>query len=84
MKRTFLVLHALAGALVITCGAAADDKAGPRDSVSIERTHSPAARFAALELDPADLLAAHESGETPSCIVHRAGPRDSVIVKRRC
>ena len=85
MNRTHILLHALAAGLVLTSAAAAGaaDKAGPRETVSIERTQTPAVRYAALEIDSAD-LAAHASKASTDCIARRAGPRDTVRVNPSC
>lgn len=83
MQRT-LIVHALAACLIAAASAAAKDvKAGPRDTVTIERTHQAAARYAALAIGPADLAAA-DSDPNRACTVHRAGPRDSVRIPRGC
>ena len=85
MNRTPILLHALAAGLVLTSAAAAGaaDKAGPRETVSIDRTQAPAVRYAALEIDAAD-LAAHASKASKDCVVRRAGPRDTVLVEQSC
>jgi hypothetical protein len=85
MNRAHILLQALAASLALTSGAVAGavDKAGPRETVSIERAHAPAVRYAALEIDPAD-LAAHGSKASTDCVVRRAGPRDTVRMNARC
>ena len=84
MTRATTVLHAVAVGLVLTSGAAsATEKAGPRETVSIDRTQPPAVRYAALEIDAAD-LAAHGSKASKDCVVRRAGPRDTVLVEQSC
>jgi hypothetical protein len=82
MNRSLIVLHALATGLILTSGAEAGDKAGPRDTIVMERTHAPMVRYAALDIDAAD-LAAH-SKPSKTCSSHRAGPRDSVRMHASC
>jgi hypothetical protein len=85
MKRTHIFLPVFAAGLVLASGAAGavNDKAGPRETVSIQRTHAPAARYAALEIDAADLAAAGPKA-SKDCVAHRAGPRNTVIVRQSC
>jgi hypothetical protein len=76
-----LLVTALFVALFAAPGdaAARDAKAGPRDTVVIER-NAPAPRdplFAALSIDPAALAGASQ-GDTRPCALRRIGPRNTI------